>query len=131
MQYQTQDHLGPERRDDGVTLIALYHFLVSLLFLAGTVALAIPGMILAIVAATEAPPVFIGMAVIGLIACVTMAFTVLYLVAGYGLWTLRQWARVTALALSMLTLLLFPVGTIAGGLIIWHLLKPEVAARFS
>ncbi len=56
VQYQTQDHLGPRRRDDGVTLIALYHFLVSLLFLAGTNALAIPGMILAIVAATERRP---------------------------------------------------------------------------
>ncbi len=130
MQYPMQNRAAVSRRDDGITLIALYHFLVSLLFLAGTVVLAVPGLILAIVAATEAPPAFIGMAVIGALACVTMAFTLLYLIVGYGLWTLRQWARVTALALAMLSLLNVPVGTVAGGLTIWHLLKPEVAARF-
>jgi len=119
-----------DRRDDSITLIALYHFLMSLLFLAATVILAIPTVILAIVAVTEAPPAAIGLAAVGLIAGVTMTFTLLFLAVGYGLWTLRQWGKIAAMALAVLSLPAFPVGTVIGGLILWRLLDPAVAARF-
>lgn len=130
MQSQPLDILAADRRDDSITFIALYHFLMSLLFLAVTVILAIPTAILAIVAVTEAPPAAIGLVAVGLIAAVTMTFTLLFLVVGYGLWALRQWARVAAMALAMLSLLAFPVGTVIGGLILWRLMDPEVAGRF-
>lgn len=130
MQNQSLHNDTLNRRDDSITFIALYHFLVGLLFLAGTVILAIPTVILAIVAVTEAPPAAIGLAAVGLVGAVTMTFTLLFLAVGYGLWTLRQWARVAALALAVLALPAFPVGTIAGGLILWRLLDPAVAARF-
>lgn len=118
------------RRDGGVALIALYHFAIALLFLLGTVALAFPTLILAIVAATEAPPAAIGMVAVGLGATVTMLFTFLNLAIGYGLWKTKQWARIGAIALALLGLLAFPVGTIIGALTIWHLVKPEVAEEF-
>lgn len=130
MQSQPLDIRAADRRDDSITFIALYHFLMSLLFLAVTVILAIPTAILAIVAVTEAPPAAIGLVAVGLIAAVTMTFTLLFLVVGYGLWALRQWARVAAMALAMLSLLAFPVGTVIGGLILWRLMDPEVAGRF-
>ena len=117
-------------RDDGVTFIAAYHFLVSGIFLVATMAFALPTMILGIVAIADAPPAAIAMFVTGFGATIMMVFCILFLAVGYGLWTLRQWARISAIALALLTLLLFPVGTAIGALIIWHLAKPEVASEF-
>lgn len=130
MQTQPLSTHTADRRDDSITFIALYHFLMSLVFLAATVILAIPTVILAIVAVSEAPPAAIGFVAVGLIAAVTMAFTLLFLVVGYGLWTVRQWARVAAMALALLGLLAFPVGTVVGALILWRLMDPGVAAHF-
>ncbi len=130
MQTQIMSQPSSQHRDDGVTFLALYHFLISLVFLAGTVVMAVPTLILAIVAATTAAPAVIGMVAVGFVAAVTMTFALLYLAVGYGLWTLRSWARIMALALALPSLLLIPVGTVAGAATLWHLLKPEVAARF-
>lgn len=121
---------GQVRRDDGVTFIAVYHFLGAFLFLLATVVLALPTMILAVVAVAEAPPAAIGMFFVGLGATVTMVFCIMNLAVGYGLWHLRQWARITAMALAALTLLIFPLGTAIGALILWHLAKPDVARQF-
>jgi hypothetical protein len=118
------------QRDDGVTLIAIYHFIVALFFLLGTMALALPTLILAIVAVTGAPPAAIGMFAVGLGATVTMIFCILYLSVGYGLWTVRQWARIAAMALAAPALLFFPIGTGIGALILWHLAKSNVAHEF-
>jgi hypothetical protein len=118
------------RRDDGVTFIAVYHFLVAAMFLVGTVVLALPTMILAVVAVFEAPPAAIGMFAVGLGAIVTFLFCALYLAVGYGLWKLRQWARISAMALALISLLFFPVGTAIGAVVLWHLAKPEVAQQF-
>ncbi len=118
------------RRDEGVTVIAVYHLVVAAMFLFGTVVLALPTMILAAVAVFEAPPAAIGMFAVGLGATVTFLFCALYLAVGYGLWKLRQWARVSAMALALITLLFFPIGTAIGALVLWHLAKPEVAKQF-
>lgn len=130
MYSQEYEQPATGQRDDGVTLIAIYHFLVAGMFLIGTMVLAVPTIILAIVTVTEAPPAAIGMFAVGLGATVTMAFCFLFLTVGYGLLKLRQWARVAAMALAMLALLLVPVGTILGALILWHLAKSEVAREF-
>lgn len=64
---------------------------------------------------------------------------------GWGLWTLKNWARMVVivlsalgLVLSLLALLQFSAAVLVGliirvainGLIIWYLLKPEVKAAF-
>jgi hypothetical protein len=59
-----------------------------------------------------------------------MAISILNLVVGYGLWILKPWARIGAIALAIVSLIFMPIGTIAGGLILWYLLKPEVAVAF-
>ena len=117
-------------RDDGTTFISIFHFLISGLFLLGTVLFALPTLLLGIVALTQAAGAFIGMFAVGLITTVLMVFCLLYLSVGYGLWTLRQWARIAAIALAIIILFAVPAGTLIGGLILWHLLKPEVAAQF-
>ncbi len=118
------------RRDDGISLIAIYFFLVAGLFLLGTLVLMIPTLILAVVGLMEASGAFIGMAAVGLMALASMALCLLHLVIGYGLWMVRPWARIGAIALGIVGLLFMPIGTIAGAFILWYLLKPEIAARF-
>ncbi|MCC6383474.1 MAG: hypothetical protein IT304_13285 [Dehalococcoidia bacterium] len=70
------------------------------------------------------------MVAVGFVALVTMVLCFVYLAVVYGLWTLRQWARVAAIALAIISLFGIPIGTIAGGITLWHLLRPEVAAKF-
>lgn len=118
------------KRDDGITLLALYHFVVAAGFLIGTVALMIPATITAIVGIVEDPGALIATFILGLIAFVLMICCALVLAAGYGLWTQKQWARMAALAMAVLSLFAFPLGTVIGGVTIWYLLKPEVADQF-
>lgn len=127
---QTNQTTQPPGHDTGVQWIAGYHIVVALFFLLITVILAFPVVLLGILGITEDPGAFIGMFAVGIIGLVTMIFSILYLVIGYGLWTLRQWGRIAAMALGVVSLFAAPIGTIAGGLTLWHLLKPEVAARF-
>lgn len=132
LQTSTEAAMQPSsRRNDGITLIALYHFLVAGFFLIGTLIMAIPGVILGIVAVTDDSHALIGMAAVGFVGMIIMALCLLYLVVGYGLWQTRQWARTAALALAAVSLFGFPILTVTGGLTLWYLLKAEVAERFT
>ena len=110
--------------------LAIYHYVVALLFLLGTVIIAVPAFVLGIIALAEEADMVIPTVVLGLIALVLMVMCLIYLAVGYGLWQLHQWARVTAIALAILSLLAVPIGTILGAPTLWYLLQPEIAARF-
>ena len=118
------------KREDGVTLLAFYHFVLAGGFLLGTVSLAIPAMITAIVGVVEDPSALIATFILGGIAFVLMLFCALVLAIGYGLWTQKQWGRMAAIALAVLSLFGFPIGTVIGGLTLWYLLRTEVADQF-
>jgi hypothetical protein len=120
----------PAPRDNGTLFIAAYHFVVAAFCLLGTMVLAFLTFVLGVVGLTEDAGAFIGMFAIGAVFLVAMASCILYLAVGYGLWTGRQWGRIAAIALAVVSLFVVPIGTIAGGLTLWHLLKPEVAGRF-
>ena len=100
------------------------------MFMLGTLVTMFPTLLLAVVGITEDAGAFIGMAAVGLVALASLALCLLHLVVGYGLWAVKPWARVGAIALAMVGLLFMPIGTVAGAFIIWYLLKPEVAALF-
>jgi hypothetical protein len=68
--------------------------------------------------------------IFGIITLAFMAISILNLIVGYGLWILKPWARIGAIALAVVGLIFFPVGTIAGALTLWYLLKPEAATAF-
>ncbi len=121
---------APIRRTDGITAIAVYHYAVAGIFVAGAFFFAIPTIILGIVGIAEDSDAFIGMAAVALIAMALLAFGLLNIVIGYGVWTLRGWARLGAMAIAVVGLLAVPLGTLAGALILWYLLKPEIAAAF-
>ena len=124
------DEVQPAR-DDGVTLIAVYHFLLGGFCLLITVLIAIPTLITGIIGIMQDPEVFVATLILAILGLVTMALCLLLLIVGYGLWTGRQWGRSAAIALALLSLFFFPIGTIAGAGVLWYMLKPEVAAKFS
>jgi hypothetical protein len=128
---RTKSSSTVRERDDWLTLIAAYHFLIGGLFLLATLVMMLPTFILGIVGISGEFGAFIGMFAVGLIAIVILLLCLLYLSVGYGIWTLQPWGRISAITLSIISLFFFPIGTIIGGLILWYLLKPEIAIRFS
>lgn len=128
--YAPQSAQKWQTRGDGLTLTAGYHFVVAALFLIGTIVMMIPTGILGIVSVVEDPDAMIAMFIVGFIAIVTLVLCLVYLAVGYGLWTLKPWARVAALALAVVSLFGVPIGTVTGGLTLWYLMQPEVAAKF-
>lgn len=119
-----------QQRGDGLTLIAGYHLLVAGIFLLGALILLLPTAILGIIGIADDPDAFFGMVAVGFVAITAMVLCFVYLAVGYGLLTLRQWARIAAIALAIISLFGIPIGTIAGAITLWHLLKTEVAAKF-
>ena len=127
---QTLPAAASKPREDGVTLLAMYHFLLAGLTLLGTVGLSIPTVITGIVGVVEDSDALIATFILGSLAVVTMVLSLFLLIVGYGLWSQRQWGRVAAIAIGMLSLFAIPIGTLIGGVSIWYLAKPEVAAEF-
>jgi hypothetical protein len=125
-----------QQRSDGMILVSLYHFVtgvMSLLIMCMVVA-----MMLAIgfgIVSAQEPGSEVAAPILALVALlvgvVFLAVAIANIVVGWGLWQRREWARVGALALAILRLLNIPLGTIAGGLIIWYLLQERTRAEFT
>ncbi len=49
---------------------------------------------------------------------------------GYGLWTLKPWARTVAIVFAVIGLISFPIGTIISIIVLWYLFKPEIKEVF-
>ena len=62
------------------------------------------------------------------VAIVLGVFGVVHLILAWGLYERKQWARPLGLAIGVLALLRFPLGTALGIYTLWVLL-PEVSAR--
>ena len=63
-------------------------------------------------------------------AAIMVAFALPGLLAGYGLLTLKPWARPLTIVLGVLDLFRFPLGTILGVYTLWVMLSTEGAAEF-
>jgi hypothetical protein len=51
-------------------------------------------------------------------------------IVAWGLWTLRSWARIIAIALAIVGLVAFPVGTVFSIIVLWYLLKDDTRLAF-
>ena len=113
---------------DKVNVIAAYHLIVGGLYLvaaAGVVIVPVAAVLLESSAfLARLPGWFLGGTllvaggVIGLIAAIN-------LVLGWGLWQLKPWARMGAMIAAILRIPLVPIGTIAGGAILYVLLQDQ------
>jgi hypothetical protein len=117
------------KRPDGITIISIYHFVVAGLFVLGACFMvAVPFLVAAAPDAQDAVPIVAIVTVVVLL--VMLVFAAGYAVIGWGLWTLKHWARMGAIVLAGLSLLSVPIGTIIGVLILWYLFQPEARAAF-
>jgi hypothetical protein len=117
-------------RDDGIKLIAIYHFITAGLCLLG--ALSTLFILIVPVAMSYAPPRdFAALVVIvGLMFVLLAGLALLYVITGVALWRRKEWARWATIVLAVLGLFNFPIGTVIGGLILWFLLREDVVAAF-
>jgi hypothetical protein len=67
---------------------------------------------------------------LGIIAVLALLFGVLHLWIGAVLRRYRPWARLLALGLAVINLVLFPFGTALGGYALWVLLTEEGRALY-
>jgi hypothetical protein len=119
-----------KQRPDGLTIVSIWFYLSGAFFLFVTALVVFITLTLGINAIGEDLDMVIPTAMFGIIALAFMALSILNLVVGYGLWILKPWARIGAIALAIVGLIFMPVGTIAGGLILWYLLRSDVSVFF-
>jgi len=115
------------KRSDGITVLSVYHFLVAALSVLGVCASL--GILLIVIFNQEwyQADTYI---VLGLAAVFFFIAVIANAVAGWALFKMLEWGRWLSIALGVLSLLLFPVGTIIGGVTIWYLLQPAVKDSF-
>lgn len=62
--------------------------------------------------------------------CFFLPGVIAYILAGYGLLNHKGWARILAIILAILNLILFPIGTALGIYTLWVMFNDEAEALF-
>lgn len=109
----------PVERPPWITVIAVFHFILDpLLAIAGGVLILDPD-------SGRDQPYDVGLgSLIFLVAVIGM-------IAGIGLLQGKAYGRRIQIVLSILGLLLFPIGTIINGIVLWYLFTPAVKTIYS
>ena len=124
-----------KQRSEGVTIIAIYQFVVGFLSLLGVCGLlTIPLIVGASTAAARAEGGPLATAIVSTVMVVASGWLFLVGTAnaliGWGLWKQQEWGRIGALVLAVLRLFNIPLGTVIGGLILWYLLREDIRREF-
>ncbi len=108
------------RRPDAVTMIAIWYFINV-----GFAVLGLGGMTIGLLGVwTEAyhlEDILFGTLGMGIGVMAIFFYGIACGVVGWGLWALKEWARSAAIVLAVLQLLLVPLGTILGIIILFYL----------
>jgi len=138
-------------RPTGVVLIAIYHFLAALMLALVGVSLFAGGTIFSALVGGPNSGVFAGLGLlVGVVGGIFfLGFALVYAVAAWGIWTMREWGRILWIvmavislffALPRLFLMAMSMNLLLGGyrvlrlgigvLIIWYLMQPQIKAAF-
>jgi len=140
-------------RPTGVVLIALYHFLSALFLVLFAIGLVVGGSLLgaAFGGMNRMPVSGAGLGLmVGMLGAVFFGFyAVVAAIAGYGIWTMREWGRILSIVLAVISLLFSFPGLLLMGLhlhlflgtyrlfriavsilIIWYLMQPQIKVLF-
>ena len=139
-------------RPTGVTLIALYHYLAAVILTGFGASLFVGGKLISMLGVADSdmlPRAGFLIGVVGGVFC--LAFALVYAIAGFGVWSMREWGRILSIVMAVISLLFAVPGLLLtamtmhvffffGGfrilriaisvLIIWYLLQPQVKAVF-
>ena len=121
-------------RPDGITLLSALFWILAIIAIIGSLfMLGAKDAIIDIIEEDSDTPnwvidlvdsIFVGIGVISFI------IGIIYVIVGWGLWTMKSWARLAAIVLAVISLISFPIGTILGIIILWYLFKPEIKEAF-
>jgi len=122
--------------DTHVKVLGALSIAFSICGLFGAVVLTVIfGGVTGLVGASADPDAAIALPIIGFTGMALVAFLVLLslpgLVVGIGLLTLRPWARIGGIVLSLLSLMLIPFGTILGAYGLWVLFSKDTERLFN
>jgi len=140
-------------RPTGVVLIALYHFLSALFLVLFAIGLVVGGSLLGAMfgGMNQSPMGGLGLGLmVGMLGAVFFGFyAIVAAIAGYGIWTMREWGRILSIVLAVISLLFSFPGLLLMGLhlhlffgtyrlfriavsilIIWYLMQPQIKFLF-
>ena len=118
------------KRPEGVSLVALYFFAMSIPSLIGACCL-LAGMVTAGFGIQEFEFGAVAGITTGVLALIlAFGLGILLFLTGLGLWGMRMWARWLAVGSSILSLFAFPIGTVIGAVTIWYLFKENTKDAF-
>jgi hypothetical protein len=116
-----------------VNLIATYYLIVGgLLLILAFAAVILPTSAAALGESeflARLPGWFLGLVVIG-VAIVIGAAAAALLLIGWGLWQVKPWARMAAMIAAVLQIPFVPIGTLAGGAILYVLMQDPMRELF-
>jgi len=138
-------------RPMGVVLIAIYHFLAAAFLVLLAITLGVGSSVLGALLGAGRNIPFGGLGflvgIVGAICC--LVFACIAALAGYGVWTLREWGRILCIVLAVIALLFSLPGLLLMGLhfgfflggfrviklainilIIWYLVQPQIKGLF-
>lgn len=118
------------KRPGGVTIIAIGHLLGGVFGLMGACAILLIPIPVILLRGEGGVGMLVSVAALGIGFVAVAAGASIGLVAAWGLFTLKEWARWLTVVLAALSMPAFPIGTIIGGIIIWYLLTDEVRVAF-
>ncbi len=120
-----------KRRPDGVTILALWYLVLAGGAAFGACAMTIPIGVMSFVADIPAGTSRIAALALGVGLTVTLVVGAVCALLAWGLWTMKEWARIAALALAILHLPFFPVGAAIGVATLWYVgTHPEAQEAF-
>ena len=138
-------------RPTGIALIAVYHFLAALVLAVVGISLLVGGTIFSAIIGGHESGVFasLGLLVGAVGGIIFLSFALLYAIAGWGVWAMREWGRILSIVMAVLSLLFSLPGLLLmamslnlflGGyrifriaisvLILWYLMQPQTKAVF-
>jgi hypothetical protein len=118
------------KRPEGVSLVALYFFAMSIPSLIAACCL-LTGTITTGVSVQDFQfGALAGITAMVIVLILAFGLGIILFITGVGLWGMRMWARWLAVAISILSLFAFPIGTVIGGVTIWYLFQENTKDAF-
>lgn len=113
------------RRPEGVTIIALWYFVLTLFCLFGLGGVSIG--IIGVWSENNAQGILMGTMSLMLAVLAIVVTGTAFALTGWGLWNMKSWSRGSAIILAALQLIVVPIGTISGTLILVYLNRNKAA----